>query len=119
MSQCLHCQQPLIVTRLECSACGVRSEGVFGQSRLGRLSGEMQELAEQILLAGGNLKEVAGLQSLSYPTLRKRVDGLITSLEKLRSADDEEVNRLLGEVELGRIHAEEAARRIKEMTHGS
>jgi hypothetical protein len=118
MSDCCHCEHELTVTRLDCPACGVRYEGEFGQSRLARLPGEMHSLAEQVLLAGGNLKEVATWQGVSYPTLRKRIDGLIAALEQLRARDEELMDHLLGEVEAGRVTPEYAARRISEMSHG-
>jgi hypothetical protein len=118
MTICRHCEHELTVSRLDCRACGVRYEGEFGQPRLARLPAEMQSLAEQVLLAGGNLKEVATWQGVSYPTLRKRIDGLIAALKQLRARDEERTDHLLGEVEAGRITPEYAARRISEMSHG-
>lgn len=117
--KCTICQHQMSIQRFDCPGCGVRYEGEFTQPRLARLPAEMQQLAEQVLLAGGNLKEVSAWQDVSYPTLRKRVDALIAALEDLRRADDKEVARLLGEVETGRIQAEYAARRISEIQHGS
>ena len=119
MALCKHCDHQLSITQWTCTVCGVQSQGIFGQSRLGRLPGEWQDLAEQILLAGGNLKEVAQMQSISYPTLRKRVDSLIDALKHLRKSDQQEMERLLAEVESGRIQPEEASRRINEINHGS
>lgn len=87
--------------------------------RLARLPTSMQLLAEQVLLAAGNLKEVAGWQDVSYPTLKKRVDALIVSLQALRREDDETVERLLARVERGEVQPEYAARRIGEIRHGS
>lgn len=119
MHHCRHCESELTVTRLDCPRCGVQCAGEFGQPRLARLPQELQSLAEQVLLSGGNLKEVAGWQGVSYPTLRKKVDALIAALENLRARDEAEADRLLGEVEAGRIAPEYAARRIGEMHHGS
>jgi len=86
---------------------------------MARLSAEQLDLAERILLAGGNLKEVAAALEVSYPTLRKRLDALIVALDGLRKADADETERLLAAVEAGRMRAEEAARLIREMKGGS
>lgn len=107
------------IGRYDCHRCGVQSEGGFAVPRLARLPRDMQELAEQILLAGGKLKEVSGWQDVSYPTLRKRVDALIATLEELRGEDEAQVEALLADVESGALRAEYAARRINEIHGGS
>jgi len=119
MHQCPTCQAELVAERLRCSACGLQYGGTFALPRLARLIPEHQDLAERILLAAGNLKEVAAALEVSYPTLRKRVDALITALGALREADAAEVRRLLEAVESGRLRAEEAARLIRELSGGS
>ena len=86
--------------------------------RLARLAHEHQDLAERILLSGGNLKEVAESVGISYPTLRKRLDEMIDALVALRHDDDLKAEALLEAVENRRMPPEEAARRIKEMNGG-
>jgi hypothetical protein len=76
-------------------------------------------LAEQVLLAAGNLKEVAGVLEVSYPTLRKRIDSLVRALEVLRGQDESRGQRYLESVEAGTMAPEEAARRIKELNGGA
>ncbi len=88
------------------------------QSRLARLGPEEQALIERIVLAAGNLKEVALGVGVSYPTLRKRVDGLIATLGQLRDHDEAEAEAMLGKVEEGALAPEEAARRIAERNGG-
>lgn len=107
------------IGRFDCRHCGVQCGGEFAVPRLARLPDDMLGLAEQILLAGGNLKAVAGWQDVSYPTLRKRVDALIAKLEILRCEDDAVVEALLADVERGTVTPEYAARRIGEMNRGS
>ena len=119
MTLCPGCEQELTLSRLHCAHCGVTYSGQFGQSRLARLPAGMQHLAETVLLCGGNLKEVATRQDISYPTLRKRMDSLIVELRRLKDADDAETDRLLSAVEEGSMRPEQAARRIREMNHGS
>ena len=117
--KCTFCQNQMDIEGFECHHCGVRCKGNFALPRLAKLPGDMQQLAEQVLLAAGNLKEVSGLQDVSYPTLRKRVDALIAAIEELRRQDEQEITNLLGEVENGKIRPEYAARRISELHRGS
>ncbi len=119
MHQCSICQKTLEAERLRCAACGLAYEGRFGLPRLARLEPAEQDLAERLLLAAGNLKEVAGAIEISYPTLRKRLDALISSLHALRDEDEAHTRTLLDEVEAGTRNAEEAARLIKEMNGGA
>lgn len=100
---------------MTCPACRLAYEGGFHLPRLARLEAGHQQLAEQILMAAGNLKEVAGVLEVSYPTLRKRIDALIQALEDLRGEDDALGRRYLEAVEAGTMAPEEAARRIREL----
>jgi hypothetical protein len=103
------------IERVRCRACGLGYDGRFCLPRLARLEPAEQLLTEQIVLAAGNLKDVAGSLEISYPTLRKRLDGLILALRALRAEDREQTAALLRAVEAGEMAAEEAARLIKEL----
>lgn len=87
--------------------------------RLARLAPEEQRLTERIICAAGNLKEVAAQLEVSYPTLRKRVDALIESLNAIKAQDEIVMRDLLKDVEAGTLKAEEAARIIREMNGGA
>ena len=119
MHHCGNCGIGLEVERVRCPACRLAYEGSFHLPRLARLEAGHQRLAEQILLSAGNLKEVAGVLEVSYPTLRKRIDVLIQALEALRGEDDALGRRYLEAVEKGAMAPEEAARRIKELNGGA
>jgi hypothetical protein len=92
--------------------------GKMRAPRLARLSPEGLDLAERLILAGGNLKDVAGDVGISYPTLRRRVDTLIEELESLRQGDQDAVDAILSEIENGALRPGEGARLIREV-HGS
>ena len=83
--------------------------------RLARLSPEQQRFAEQFLLSGGNFKTLSEQLDVSYPTLRKRVDSLISDLKRVIGQDQTMISVLLDQVEAGTLKAEEAARLIREL----
>lgn len=115
MRHCLHCSGSLVPVKLSCPDCGVAYSGKMRAPRLARLSPEGLDLAERLILAGGNLKDVAGDVGISYPTLRRRVDTLIEELESLRQGDQDVVNGILSEIESGVLRPEEGARLIREI----
>lgn len=119
MHHCSNCRAVVDVERVRCPCCGLTYEGRFGLPRLARLEPDQQHLVEQIVLAAGSLKDVASTLEVSYPTLRKRLDALIQALKALRDRDDEQIRRLLDQVEAGAMTSEEAARLIKEMNGGA
>lgn len=118
MHQCLNCESSLAVAKLHCETCQVSYEGDFSLPRLARLSPPQQHLAEQLVLAAGNLKQMASSLEVSYPTLRKRLDELVEALARLRAADDARTAKLLEAVEAGDMLPETAARLIKELKGG-
>ena len=115
---CPICNHSLSVVQLECPACRVRLDGLFSLPRLARLEREHLLLAEQLILAGGNLKDLATQLDTSYPTLRKRLDQLIDTLLQLKREDDFQTQQWLDAVQAGTMSAEEASRRIEELTYG-
>ena len=82
-SVCPSCRCLLRVRRLDCSECGTALEGEFDFPLLARLELEDQEFILNLLKAGGSLKELASLYSISYPTVRNRLDNLINKVEQL------------------------------------
>ena len=115
MIDCPVCKSKLAVAKLQCEGCKVMFEGRFSLPRLARLEPELRQLAEQMLLCGGNLKNLAEIVGVSYPTLRRKVDDLIAALTELRRADKQTVEAILEGIEKGRIPAETGIRQIREL----
>lgn len=115
MIRCPTCHQPVRLERVACGQCNIRFEGAFQLPRLARLSADNYRLAEELVLSGGNLKELTIKLAISYPTLRKRVDSLIEELSRLGSDDGSRTEAILKDIESGRTSADEGLRMIKEM----
>ena len=99
---------------MRCSSCQIGFDGEFALPRLARLGRDHQHLAEQLILTGGNLKELALQLGITYPTLRKQIDNLILELKRLQDQDNQRTTEMLDAVERGELTAESAARMVKE-----
>lgn len=114
MQTCPICGSSLVVAKLSCGCCQVDYTGCFHLPRLARLDAAQQKLAEHFLLSGGNLKELAQQQGITYPTLRKQIDNLILALQQLKGEDEQAISEMLERVESGKLTAEAAERLIRE-----
>ena len=83
--------------------------------RLVRLPSAHRQLAEQLILCGGNLKILAATIGISYPTLRRKIDDLINALTQLKTEDEQLIASILEKIENGGIKPEEGIRKIKEI----
>jgi hypothetical protein len=115
MIDCPICSSNLQVKQLSCGGCGIDFEGRFYLPRLARLSNTQQGFVESLVLAGGNLKLLAEDMDVSYPTLRKRLDILISEMNTLKLADEKDIESILKNIEAGKISAEQGLRYIKEI----
>jgi hypothetical protein len=101
IATCPVCSDELTITRLHCRSCGTALEGEFGVGRFGRLDREQMRLLESFLRSRGNLKEMERELSISYPTVRGRVDALVRALGLSDGGD--------GDAEADEIELEEPA----------
>ncbi len=73
-TQCPVCNGDLLVTRLECSACGTEVNGTFTLGHLANLREPHASLIEMFLRVRGNVKDMERELGLSYPTVRARLE---------------------------------------------
>ena len=111
-NQCSYCGSGMHITRLSCGECGLTHGGDFFTPRLYRLEAEEQRFVELFVLASGSLKQMAELLEVSYPTVRNRLDKLISTLENEKIQDDKRKLMILEDIEAGRIPAKQGMRMI-------
>lgn len=116
MTKCLICENDLTVTSCTCEACKTEYKGTFFFPRLARLSQEERLLAEALIFHGGNLKEMAEDLNISYPTLKKRLNELSNALNAKKQEDEKRIERILKDIELQKIGAEEGIKLIREIS---
>lgn len=116
---CPVCNQEMKVQRLACDHCKSALEGRFSLCQFCRLSQEQVRFIEVFLRSRGNIKEVERAFGISYPTVRNRLDEIITALgyqiHQSRDEIQEKRKEILDALEKGEINAGEASKLLKKI----
>ncbi len=80
-TMCPCCGTRLKVKSLYCQGCETEIQGLYELPQLDRLSNDDQTFIIQFVKTSGSLKEMAHLRSLSYPTVRNRLDDIIERIK--------------------------------------
>jgi len=112
-SQCPVCDLPLSISELRCRGCGTTLRGEFALSRCSycNLPPEQLKFLELFLRCRGNLRDVERTLGLSYPTVRARLDSLLTTLGYAPAVSPdtgEQPREILEALDAGRVTADEA-----------
>lgn len=81
ISECPSCGEKLNIAVLHCSGCGMELHSNFPLSRFDLLSVEQTEFLISFLKQRGNMSSVQEELGISYPTARRKLDDLLTTLE--------------------------------------
>ncbi len=108
---CPVCGNDLTVTKLSCGVCHTEISGDFALSKFSALSKEDLNFIETFIKVSGNIREMEKSLGISYPTVKKNLDGIIVKLgletiELLPVVDEEDILEKLRNKE---ITVEEAA----------
>ena len=79
-SECPLCQGELQITQATCLECGVQMTGQFALAPYRALDAEQARFMETFLRCRGVLRDVEAALGISYPTVRGRLDGLLSAL---------------------------------------
>lgn len=114
VSHCPACGGALHVTRMNCDACGLMMEGNFCRDEWDGLSREQRGFALVFLRCRGNIREVEKALGISYPTVRARLDEIVTVLGEEGAAQEQisERRTILQALQTGEIGHQEALRRL-------
>ena len=116
LTNCPVCSNMLHITKLNCSHCHTTIENKFQLSKIASLSPEQLEFVETFLFCRGNIKEVEKELGISYPTVRGRLNDIISALgyetEPLKKNDRDE-KKIVSMLENGEITPEEAIKLLK------
>ncbi len=118
LGTCPVCGNELIVTELKCPRCNTIIKSEFSLSMFDYLSEEEQKFALVFLKNAGNITQIEKELNISYPTVKKMLDSVITNLgfSKSDSINDkynkEEILMMLKE---DKIDFETATKLLKEL----
>jgi hypothetical protein len=116
---CPICRDRLTVSKLHCRTCDTTLEGNFTLGRLYQLSAEQLQFVEVFVRCEGKIKRVEAELDMSYPTVRARLEDVITALgydvgpAERPGVTDAERNAILARVSAGEITVEEAIELIE------
>lgn len=109
ITNCPVCSKKLKITKLHCRHCSTTIENEFELSRLAALTQEQLHFVETFLVCRGNIKEVEKELGISYPTVRGKINDIITALGHEASKKNElDEKKVVSILEKGEITAEEA-----------
>ena len=113
LGKCPVCGESMIVTRLYCRTCDSALEGHFSLGRFYQLAPEQMAFVETFIRCEGKLTRVQEELSMSYPTVRARLDEVIRALgyevqEPAPRLSAEERGAILAQLAAGEISSEEA-----------
>jgi hypothetical protein len=115
LAKCPVCSANLKITRLACRKCNTIIENEFDLPVLLSLSDEELSFVEVFLKCRGNIKDVEKELGISYPTVRAKLDEVITSLGysvvRTKTVPNNEVLDML---EKGEISAEQAIKMLND-----
>ncbi len=121
--KCPVCGQELVVTHLECRACGTDIGGQFSVGHLARLDADEVQFVETFIKNRGNAYKVGEELGLPYSTVRARLTEIIRAMGYEPGAEPKEDTAvtiapekrkmILQDLGLGKISAEDAIRLLQ------
>jgi hypothetical protein len=120
-TKCPLCGGDITVTRIHCRECDSMIEGRFEAGPFSRLTREQLDFVETFVRCEGKINRMEDEIGLSYPTIRNRLHEIIRALgyepgvsEPIVGMTEQERQRILNDLDKGRISAQEAMQLLKE-----
>lgn len=114
INQCPVCEHALHVTKLQCAQCETTIENNFSLSKFAALSKEQLHFAELFLVNRGNIKEVEKALNISYPTVRAKLNEVITKLGHKETKNNQDNKKdIIEQLDEGKISVEKALELLK------
>jgi hypothetical protein len=120
-TRCPLCGGEIAVTRLYCRDCDTTIEGRFSGGPFSQLTPEHINFIVTFVRCEGKITRMEDEIGLSYPTIRNRLHEVIRALgyepggnEEAPRLTEQDRQKILEDLDSGRISAEEAMRLLKE-----
>lgn len=107
------------VTEVSCGQCDVQMRGSFSPARYDRLSPDQLQFLETFLRCRGVIRDVEASLDISYPTVRARLDALLSALgfTDTPPAPDKAARRreILAAIDAGTLGAEAGLKALQDL----
>jgi len=117
LNKCPVCGGKLYITKLECSKCKTVIENEFDLStRFEYLSSDQLNFVGTFLKNRGNIKDVEKELGISYPTVRAKLDDVLTALgyNIQPAASNVDKKKVIDMLDKGEISPDEAIKMLNE-----
>jgi hypothetical protein len=114
VTQCPVCESKTVISEMHCESCGTSVRGRFEMPALCRLPDDLYSFLLVFVKNRGVIREVEGELGISYPTVRARLDAVLSALGFAEEVGGLDKHHIIDMLEQGEISAEEAER----MLHG-
>lgn len=117
LGSCPVCSSKLDVTELHCNDCDTTIRGQFKLDKFSYLSKEEKYFIEVFMKNRGNIKEIEKDLGISYPTVKKNLESVITALGYGEESNNENLSKeeILEKLSRGEISSEQAMKMIKSL----
>ena len=112
INNCPACHRDLEIAVLRCPECGLELRNRFELSAFDLLDGQKMDFLMAFLKNRGNLKNVQNELQISYPTAKKRLDDLLSTLG---IAAEEQVSDEQEEIDVKDIKVDHASTKASEI----
>lgn len=113
VSRCPVCESGMVVSELKCERCGTCVRGRFEVPELCRLPDELYEFTLVFVRNRGVIREVEKELGISYPTVRARLDSVISALGFDAPRPEVDKDDVIRRLEAGEISPEDAERLLR------
>lgn len=117
LGKCPVCGSATEVTRISCNDCGTTIEGHFALCKFCKLTSEQKAFMEAFIKCRGNIKEVEKELGISYPTVKNKLEDLVSALgykTEPQTEDPARKKEILDKLNNGELSVEEALNLLKE-----
>ncbi|WP_070000101.1 DUF2089 domain-containing protein [Cellulosilyticum sp. I15G10I2] len=113
INKCPVCQGKLTIRKLECKKCSTIIENHFEMSKFDYLTSEQINFIEVFLKNRGNIKDVEKELGISYPTVRAKLDEVISALgHNVTAPPTVDKKRVIDMLDRGEITSDEAIKML-------
>ncbi len=114
LSNCPVCNGKLNIVKYQCGKCHTEIVGDFKQDKFAQLTQEERDFVEVFVLNRGSIKDIEKELNISYPTVRNKLDQVISALGHKVNSDKGKID-ILNMLDRGEISSEEATALLNEI----